>query len=252
MRTFALTSGKGGVGKTSIAINLAISLARMGKRVALFDADLQLANIDVMLGCKSEYNLQHVLNGEKTLREIMTPGPAGISLVTGGSGVTQLVHAGPKRMATFFSQIDDLSEDFDFLIYDTAAGLDNRVFAFLKRSDETLVVATPDATSITDAYALIKILYRRRPNAVVRVIVNRVKNEREARSVFDVIKNTAQYYLDQDLLYGGCVRYDSAFDDAMRRRRALLEAFPKARCAGDFKTVARELCVPVHGSNRAA
>lgn len=246
MRTIALTSGKGGVGKTTISINLAIALRWMGKRVALFDADLQLANIDVMLGCKSEYNLQHVLNGEKTLREIMAPGPEGISLVTGGSGVTQLVHAGPKRMATFFSQIDDLEDDFDFLIYDTAAGLDNRVFAFLKRADETLVVATPDATSITDAYALIKVLNRREPDAVVRVLVNRVKNEQDARSVFDVIKNTAQHYLDKDLLYGGSVRSDSSFEDAMRQRRALLDVFPKARCTADFKTVARELCVPVH------
>ncbi|MCH7905456.1 MAG: MinD/ParA family protein [Armatimonadetes bacterium] len=252
MRTIALTSGKGGVGKTSISINIAIALTRMGKRVALFDADLQLANIDVMVGCHSEYNLQHVLNGEKTLREIMTPGPAGISLVTGGSGVSQLIHAGPKRMATFFSQIDELEEDFEFLIYDTAAGLDNRVFAFLKRADETLVVATPDATSITDAYALIKVLYRREPDAIVRVIVNRVRNEQEARSVFRVIKNTAHEYLDTDILYGGSIRYDAAFDDSMRERRALLEAFPNAKCAADFETVARELCIPVYRNTSAA
>lgn len=251
MRTIAITSGKGGVGKTSISINLAIALIRMGKRVVLFDADLQLANVDVMVGCHAEYNLQHVLNGEKSLREIMTSGPAGMSLVTGGSGVAQLVHAGPKRMATFFSQIDELAEDFEFLIYDTAAGLDNRVFAFLKRADETLVVATPDATSITDAYALIKVQSRRDPNAIVRVLVNRVKDEREARSVFGVIRGTAQRYLDIDLLYGGCIRFDAAFEVSMRRRRALLEEFPDAECATDFKTVARELSVPIFRSNVA-
>lgn len=252
MRVIGIASGKGGVGKTSLAVNLSISLARQGKRVVLFDADLQLANIDIMIGINSLFNLQHVVNGEKNLREIMSAGPAGISIITGGSGVTQLMHAGPKRMATFFSQIDALAEDFDYLIYDTAAGLDNRVFAFLTRVDETLVVATPEATSITDAYALIKVLYRRKPDSVVRVLVNRCANEAEARGVFEIIKTTSQNFLDVDVLYGGHVRQDSSFVEASKKRRALLDCIPNTKASHDIEHVARELAVPVYSRKKAA
>jgi flagellar biosynthesis protein FlhG len=252
MRVIGIASGKGGVGKTCMAVNLAIALAKQGKRVVLFDADLQLANIDVMVGLKSEFNLQHVVNGEMSLREIMVQGPSGIMVVTGGSGVTQLMHAGPKRMATFFAQIDSLAEDFDILLFDTAAGLDNRVFAFLLRSDETLVVTTSEATSVTDAYALIKVLSKRDPNAVMRVLINRVQNEHEARSVFEVLKTTAQNYLDVDLLYGGYVRQDSAFIEAMKKRQAMLTVYPSCRAAMDLETVSRELAIPVLPRHRAA
>jgi flagellar biosynthesis protein FlhG len=252
MRVVSIASGKGGVGKTCISVNLAIALAKMGKKVVLFDADLQLANIDVMIGTNSEFNLQHVIGGEMTLREVMVQGPSGISIVTGGSGVSQLMHAGPKRMATFFSQVDSLAEEFDILIYDTAAGLDNRVFAFLLRSDETLVVTTSEATSITDAYALIKVLSKRSPEAIIRVLINRVANEHEARSVFEVLKTTAQNYLDVDLLYGGFVRQDSAFVEAMKKRQATLVAYPSCRASVDIENVAREFAIPVLPRHRAA
>lgn len=252
MRTVSIASGKGGVGKTCTAVNLAIALAKQGKRVCVFDADLQLANVDIMVGARSEFNLQHVIAGEKTLREIMVKGPSGISIVTGGSGVTQLMHAGPKRMATFFSQIDGLAEDFDILIYDTAAGLDNRVFAFLTRSDETLVVTTPEPTSLTDAYALIKVLAKRHPEAVVRVLINRVTGEHEARALFDVLKTTAQNFLDVDILYGGYIRQDAAFVEAMKKRKAMMEVYPSCRAATDFENVAREFSIPVYGRRVAA
>jgi flagellar biosynthesis protein FlhG len=252
MRVISIASGKGGVGKTCMAVNLGIALSKQGKRVCLFDADLQLANVDVMIGTKSEFNLQHVVNGDMSLREVMVQGPSGLSIVTGGSGVTQLMHAGPKRMATFFTQIDALAEDFDFLLYDTAAGLDNRVFAFLLRSDETLVVTTSEATSITDAYALIKVLTKRNPNAVARVLINRVANEHEARNVFEILKTTAQNYLDVDLLYGGFVRQDAAFIEAMKKRQAMLAVYPTCRAAMDLENVARELAIPVLPRHRAA
>ncbi len=252
MRVVSVASGKGGVGKTCISVNLAIALSRLGKKVVLFDADLQLANIDVMIGTNSEFNLQHVVSGEMTLREVMVQGPGGINIVTGGSGVTQLMHAGPKKLATFFSQIDALAEEFDILIYDTAAGLDNRVFAFLLRSDETLVVTTPEATSITDAYALIKVLSKRSPDAIMRVLINRVTNEHEARGVFEVLKTTAQNYLDVDLLYGGFVRQDSAFIEAMKKRQAVMIAYPSCKASGDIENVAREFSIPVLPRHRAA
>ncbi len=246
MRTVSVSSGKGGVGKTSVSINLAIALAKQGKRVCVFDADLQLANVDIMVGVKSEFNLQHVISGEMGLREVMVSGPSGVQIVTGGSGVAQLMHAGPKRMAAFFSQIDGLAEDFDILLYDTAAGLDNRVFAFLTRSDEVLVVTTPEATAITDAYALIKVLVKRQPEAVVRVLINRVANEHEARSVFEVVKTTAQNYLDFDVLFGGYVRQDAAFVESMKKRKAMMECYPSCRAATDFEAVAREFAIPVY------
>lgn len=252
MRVIGVASGKGGVGKTCLSVNIAIALARQEKRVLVFDADLQLANIDVLIGIKSELNLQHVVNGEKALSEIIYPGPAGISIVTGGSGVANLMHAGPKRMATFFSQIDALASDYDFLFYDTAAGLDNRVFAFLTRADETLVVTTPEATSLTDAYALIKVLSKRKADAVVRVLVNRCNSDQEARSIFEVLKTTAQNFLDVDILFGGYVRQDATFQDSGKRRQALMEYNPNCRAAQDLIHVARELAVPVYRNRGAA
>ena len=245
MRVVSVASGKGGVGKTCISVNLAIALAKQGKKVVLFDADLQLANIDVMIGINSEFSLQHVISGEMSLKDVMVNGPSGVSIVTGGSGVAQLMHAGPKRMATFFAQIDALAESFDILLFDCAAGLDNRVFAFLTRSDEALVVTTPEPTSITDAYALIKVLSKRDPEAVIRVLINRVATEHEARNVFEIIKTTAQNYLDVDLLFGGYVRQDSAFVESMKKRQAMMVAYPNCRAASDLENVAREFAIPV-------
>jgi len=246
VRSIAITSGKGGVGKTFIAINLGCALAEAGKRVVLFDADLQLANLDVALGIESEYSLQHVVSGEKTLTEVLTSGPMGMRIVTGGSGITSLMHAGPQRLAKFMSQLDDLAETTDFLLFDTAAGLDNRVFAFLKRADEVLVVLTPEPTSVTDAYATIKVLFRRKHDAVVRALVNRASSEKVAKATYRALKSTVQNFLDQDLLYAGCVSRDEAIERATLMRAVAYTQYPEAEFVQQLQRAARELIVPAN------
>jgi len=244
VRTIAITSGKGGVGKTSIAINLGCALSEAGKRVTLFDADLQLANLDVALGIDSEYSLQHVVSGELSLTQILTPGPMGMRIITGGSAVTTLMHAGPQRLAKFMGQLDDLAASTDFLIFDTAAGLDNRVFAFLKRADEVLVVLTPEPTSVTDAYATIKVLFRRKPDATVRALVNRAPSEAVAKATFNALKTTVQNFLDKDLLYAGSICRDDCLEQATLMRAVAFTQFPDAEFVPYLRRVAQELIVP--------
>ncbi|HTQ10448.1 MAG TPA: P-loop NTPase, partial [Fimbriimonadaceae bacterium] len=163
MHRIAITSGKGGVGKTNLAANLGIALSQLGSRTILFDADLQLANVDVALGIQPQFTLQHVVSGERSLSDAVSAGPGGLKVVAGGSAISTLMAAGPKRMGMFFDQLETLSLEADFLLFDTSAGLDNRVVAFWKASDEILVVTTPDPTSVTDAYATIKVAARRAP-----------------------------------------------------------------------------------------
>ena len=244
MRTIAITSGKGGVGKTALAINLGCALSEAGQRVVLFDADLQLANLDVALGIESEYSLQQVVSGERSLTEVLTSGPMGMRIVTGGSGVSTLMHAGPQRLARFMCQLDDLAETTDFLIFDTAAGLDNRVFAFLKRADEVLVVLTPEPASVTDAYAIIKVLFRRKPDAMVRALVNRASSEKVAKATYRALKSTVRSFLNRDLLYAGCVYRDECIERATLMRTVAYTQFPDAEFVTQLQHAAHELIVP--------
>ena len=243
MRTIAVTSGKGGVGKTSLTTSIGCALSKLGKRVVLFDADLQLANLDIALGVECQFNLQHVVAGEKTLSEILVAGPMGVRVVTGGSAVTTLMNAGPKRLATFMSQIDDLASSTDFLLFDTAAGLDNRVFAFLKRADEVLVIVTPEPTSVTDAYATIKVLQRRKPDAIVRVLVNRAPSIQVATATYRALSNTVQNFLNIDLLSAGYVLRDEAFERATLIRRTAYTENLGSQLAASLETIAAELAI---------
>lgn len=238
MKTIAVTGGKGGVGKTLVSINLAVSLAKRRKRVVLFDADLQLANLDVALDIKPEMNLQHVVAGEAHLRDILTPGPEGIRVATGGSAVNGLMNAGPKRMATFLSQIDELVFDTDYLIFDTGAGLDNRVMTFLKLAEEVMLVTTPDPTSVTDAYATTKTLWKREPAAQVGVLANSVRDAEEGRRVYATLCAICEQFLSKKPSYYGSIRADLKAIESVRRRTPLVLLDPDSPAAHDFAQLA--------------
>lgn len=251
MRTIAITSGKGGVGKTALTANLGISLAKQGLRVVLFDADLQLANLDVVLGVKPEFNLQHVVAEEKALRDILTVGPSGVLVATGGSAVTSLMHAGPKRMGTFIAQLEALERVCDVLIFDTGAGLDNRVMTFVRLADDVILVTTPEPTSVTDAYATAKVAFRRDPDAVLGVVVNGCSGDAEGRLVHSSLDTIARSFLGRSLGYLGSVRRDDAVPESIRRREPFVLASPHAACSKDVTHLAKNLLGATQSSVRA-
>lgn len=241
MKTIAVTSGKGGVGKSSLSANVGVALAKMGYRPVIFDADLALANLEVVLGTRAEFSLQHVVAEEKGLKDVVATGPGGVGFVAGGSGVPTLMRSGPKRLAMFFEQVAGLSEDHDVVLYDTAAGLENRVLAFLKAADEVLLVVTPEPTSVTDAYATVKTLFRHKPDAVVRVVVNMAADAAEAKQVYDILSQITTDFLKKPLAFAGFVRRDAAVSDAARQRRPYVVGAPKSDAAKDTVKLAASL-----------
>lgn len=241
MRTITITSGKGGVGKTTLACNLAVSLSQLGQSVVLFDADLQLANVDVALGISCPHNLQHVVAGEKTLSEIIAPGPGGIHVITGGSAIPSLMSAGPKKLGIFIEQMGDLSQAHDVILFDTGAGLDSRGITFMKLSQELILVTTPDPTSVTDAYATIKTAYRRMKDPVIRVVVNQASGEREGKMVFDALQSITESFLGKELHYLATVRQDFQAAQSIRKRRPVVLSAPNSWSGQDFKDLARVL-----------
>src|SRR5690554_1344524 len=172
-RVIVVASGKGGVGKTNIAVNLALALRQLDNCVALIDVDLGLANVDIVLGITPPYNLGHVFRGEKTLVEIIEDGPLGIKLLAGGSGMSELANLTGWRLEQFVKSLDELNREFDFVVLDTGAGIGQNVLSFALATDEVLVVTTPEPTAITDAYGLIKVVFQRNPQAQIRLIVDR-------------------------------------------------------------------------------
>lgn len=246
MRTFAVTSGKGGVGKTNLSANLAIALAQRGLRTLVFDADLGLANLDVVLGTRAPHTLQDVIAGEKRLLEIATPGPGGIQFVAGGSGVQALVNLAPAQLDSFLCQLSELEECMDVLIFDTGAGIDNNTMTFLEAADDVLLISTPDPASITDAYATAKTLFARKPNAKVHVVLNMVSDETQARAVYAKLFSITQQFLEKSLTYAGMVRNDPHAVAWIRKRQPFLLAQPNLAASQDVARLAANLLGKQH------
>lgn len=240
MIKITVTSGKGGVGKTSIALNLGAALVSTGKRVIVLDGDLGLANIDILAGITPDHTLQQVVNGQMHIRDIVCQTPYGVGVISGGSAISALMHAGPKRLALFFSQIDELAADTDYLIIDTSAGLDNRVMGFLGYCDHVVVLATPEPTSITDAYALIKVHTRKHPEARIHVAVNQVQNSEEAIAVFLALRQVCEVFINQDIEYLGEIRKSAVFSYAIRNRQPFVVTHPKDIASSDLQNIAEK------------
>lgn len=241
MKTIAVASGKGGVGKTTLSANLGVALAKMGYRVTVFDADLALANLEVILGTRAEFSLQHVVAEEKTLQEVVARGPEGVGYIAGGSGIPVLMRSGPKRLGMFFEQIQDLASNTDVLLYDTSAGIDNKVLAFIKAADEVLLVTTPEPASMTDAYATVKTVFRHRKDAQVNVVVNMAHDAEEAKEVFDILARITKDFTGHDLQFGGFVRKDDSVTTSSRQRKSFVQINPKALASIDTVRLASTL-----------
>ncbi len=241
-RVISVTSGKGGVGKTNVVVNLGLAFSRMGKRVLILDADLGLANIDVLLGLVPRYTIEHFFSRQKNLSEILIEGPEGIRILPASSGVSSLVHLDDSQKLHLLEEVDLLAEEVDFLLIDTGAGISSNVLYFNMAAQESIVVVTPEPTSMTDAYALIKVLSRDFEKKHFMVLVNFVSNEEEAKRVFRKLSKVADRFLKSlSIDYLGFIPFDEKLPQAVRHQRPVMEVYPNARSSQRFGDLAQAL-----------
>ena len=244
-RVITVTSGKGGVGKSSISVNLAIELARMGKRVLIMDVDFGLANIEVMLGIRPEYNLADMMFLGKSLADIVIKGPEGIGFISGGSGIHELTSLTREQIVNLTMRLVELDEMADIVIIDTGAGIADAVLEFVSASTEVLLVATPEPTSITDAYALLKTLYRKSEfsaeNTRIKVIANRVTAQNEGRELFEKINLVVKKFLKFGMEYLGDIPQDEQVSKAIIRQKPVVLSAPDSGAGKALRKLATKL-----------
>lgn len=241
-RVIAVSSGKGGVGKTNSVANLAIAFARMGKRVLLLDADLGLGNLDVLLGLVPRYNIGHLLRGEKGIEEVLVDGPEGIKILPASSGVQELTALSAEERLSLASHLEELEDLFDIMIIDTGAGISSNVLFFNVSAQEIMVVVTPEPTSITDAYALMKVLLNRHGERRFKLLVNEVKTRKEGQEVYRKISLAAERFLNISVEYIGCVLLDENVQKSVIRQKAVIELYPESKASQCYQEIAREIC----------
>lgn len=241
LRVFSITSGKGGVGKTSIVTNLAVSFAKAGRRVLVIDADLGLANVDIMLGLTPKGNIHTLLTGEHTLDEVLVEGPAGIQVLPASSGIYEVTHLSSEQRIALLSQLDTLEDRFDTVLIDTGAGIASNVMYFNAAAQEIIVVVTPDNTSVADAYALVKVLTQNFGEKHFHILLNMVQNEFEAVNTFRKLERAALKFLDISLDYAGFVVRDDHIRKAANAQKPMVEHTPAAPAARSIRYVADSL-----------
>ncbi len=240
VRVIAVTGGKGGVGKTNVSVNLAVAMADLGRRVMLLDADLGLANIDVVLGLHPEYDLSHVIRGERTLDQVLIEGPSGILVAPAASGVQQMAELSSAEHAGLIHAFSDIGTDLDVLIVDTAAGISDTVISFSRAVQEVVVVVCDEPASITDAYALIKLLNREYGVDRFRILSNMARSAQEGRDLYNKMCRVTDRYLDVMLNFMGSIPYDDNLRKAVRAQKPVVQAFPRSRAAQTFKNLAKK------------
>ena len=241
-RIIAVSSGKGGVGKTNMSINLALAYAQIGKKVIVMDADLGLANVNVALGIIPKYNLYHLVRKQKKMKEIILDTPFGIQIVAGASGFSKIANLSDAERETFISELSELS-NADIIIIDTSAGVSNNVLAFIAAADDALIVTTPEPTAITDAYGIIKIIATEVDylNLGLKLIVNRVKSVTEGKKVAERVINIAGQFLNLKIDYLGYVYEDPAVPHSILKQKPFLSVEPNCKAAICIKHIVSRL-----------
>lgn len=241
-RVYAITSGKGGVGKTAVVANTAIAMAKLGKKVLILDADLGLANIDVVFGLAPKYNLNHFFAGDQELSSILVEGPHGIKILPAGSGVQNFTRLDSSQKLRLLEGLDQMHNDFDFVLIDTEAGISENVTYFNTAAQEILVVTTPDPTAITDAYALMKLLSTQYHEKRFNLVVNQIQHESEALDVYRKLSMVSNRYLDISIDFLGSIPADKQMSDAIRKQRVIVDLFPSSKISAAFTNLASTIC----------
>ena len=242
LRVLAVSSGKGGVGKTNFVANLAYALSKRGKKVLVVDADLGLNNIDILLGLAPQKHIGHVLSGESNVEDIILRGPADIHVMPAGDGLQELTQLPPEKKMVLMDELDRVSQGYDFLIFDTGAGISTNVTFFCSAAHETILIATTEPTSLTDVYALIKILHNKHAQKHFRVIINSVSSEREAQGVYrNLTAVTDRFLKDVSIEYLGHILQDPNVPKAVRQQKAFLELYPFSKFSGCINDLAEKI-----------
>ncbi|MDR1788348.1 MAG: MinD/ParA family protein [Treponema sp.] len=231
-RIITVTSGKGGVGKTNVSVNMALAYARMGKKVIVMDADLGLANVNVMLNMIPKYNLYHVIRKQKTMREIMVDTEYGISIVAGASGFSKIANLSDDERQNFIDELDTLS-NADIIIIDTSAGISSNVLDFIAAADDAVIITTPEPTAITDAYGIIKVIAAEidNLNMGLKLVVNRVKSAGDAKKVADRMTSIAGQFLNLKVDYLGFIFDDAMVAQSVLRQKPFMVTAPRCKAS---------------------
>lgn len=238
-RIIAISSGKGGVGKTNFTVNIGIALTKLNKKVTIIDADLGLANIDIILGLVPKFTLTHVLKNQKNIEDIIMDGPDGIKIISGGSGVMDLVNLSAQELEALIKTFEYLNEDSDYILIDTGAGLNQSVLSFIQAAQELIVVVTSDPTSITDAYALIKNI--KSMNIPIKIVVNRVESNKEGHEVFHKLNSATTKFLNFEMENIGFIYEDPCVKKSVRNQVPFMIGFPNALASKGVELIANTL-----------
>ncbi len=239
VQVIAVSGGKGGVGKSNISVNLSVALAEMQRRVVLLDADLGLANVDVLLGIKATHTLADVLAGTHSLRDVLVTGPGGLRIVPASSGVQRMASLSPAEHAGLIHAFNDLSDQVDVLVIDTAAGISDTVVSFVRAANEVIVVVCDEPSSITDAYALIKLLNKEYGLQRFRVVANMTRTPQEGSQMFNKLNAVCERFLDVSLQFLGQVPFDENVRKAVQKQKCLLEFAPASKAAVAIRSLAK-------------
>lgn len=244
-RLIAITSGKGGVGKSNLAVNLAIQLQKQGKKVLIFDADLGLANVEVMFGAIPKYNLGDLIYRGMNIQDIITPGPLGIGFISGGSGIMGMNNLTKGQISYLVHNLAQLDSMADIVIVDTGAGIADSVMEFVLACPEILLVTTPEPSSLTDSYSLLKALHRnpnfRKNETVINVVANKVTSVEEGQTVYDKLNSVVTQFLQGKVNYLGMVPQDAALEKAVRQQQTVSMYAPSSNAARAFEILAFNL-----------
>jgi flagellar biosynthesis protein FlhG len=239
LRVIAVSSGKGGVGKTNVVAGLALSLARTGKKILIIDADLGLANIDIIFNVRPELNISDVMNGEASIKEILVSLQENISLIPAGSGISDLTNLSDAQKLSLLNEFDSIDGDFDYVLVDTGAGISDNVLYFNLAADDCIIVTTTEPTAITDAYALMKVMALEHGYRYFKLIVNMVKSEKDAKKVYFSLSQAASKFLDSAVIeYLGCLPAEPKISESVIKRMPYMNTNPDSEFSNSMTKIA--------------